>query len=118
MPIAIINKTPLPRINLLIRLTPADTKFLASRINEAIEKKTGANFILENLAGAACLINSEERGKQISLNAYTDTLSYKVTSQMRGYNGPWTHIEFVMDPRYGKAQLNKFIQSINLLEET
>lgn len=112
MPIDVFHKTPLPPINVLIRLTAKDTKFLEQRIQQAIADNTGVNLILENMSGAACLISSKERGRQVSLNAYTGDLSYRVNSPMKGYTGPWSHIELVMDPKLAKEQLSRFLREI------
>lgn len=109
MPIKVEFKAALPRINVLIRLTAEDTKFLASRIEEAVNRGTGVNLILAELRGAACLISTPERGKEISLNAFTDSVSYRVSSPMRGYNGPWSHIELVFEPQGGLRLLQEFL---------
>jgi len=108
MPIEIVEKVPLPRTNVLIRLNPDDTKFLLGRVREAVRRGTGVNLILESLRAAACLIESKERGKQISLNTYSDSLSYRVETPMKGYNGPWSHIELVMNLKLGRLQLEAF----------
>ena len=102
----------MPRANVLIRLTPEDTKFLAGRIEDAARRGTGVNLILQSLRAAACLIDSRERGKQISLNTYSDNLSYRVETPMRGYNGHWSHIELVMNPKLGQRQLETFIDTL------
>ena len=112
MPIDVLHKTPLPRINCLIRLTAKDTRFLAERIMDASQRGTGVNMVLEGLNGAACLICSAERGRQISINAYSDGLSYRVETPMRGYNGPWSHIELIMEPKLGQSQLGRFLLTI------
>lgn len=109
MPIDVLLKTPLPRTNVLIRLTAKDTEFLLARINDAVQRGTGANLILEGLSGAACLIRSKERGLQVSLNAYVDNLSYRVETPMKGYNGSWSHVELVMDALRGREQLARFV---------
>lgn len=112
MPIEVLHKTPLPRVNCVIRLTANDTRFLAERIVNASQRGTGVNMVLEGLNGAACLISSVERGEQISINAYTDHLSYRVVSRMKGYNGPWSHIELIMEPKLGQSQLDRFLLTI------
>lgn len=117
MPIKVELKTALPRTNVLIRLTPKDTRFLASRVEDAVRRDTGVNLILEELRGAACLISSQERGRQISLNAFTDNISYRVSSPMRGYNGPWSHFELVVEPRGGLRQLRGFVTDLQSLIE-
>lgn len=112
MPIRVLLKIPMPRTSVLIRLTADDTRFLADRIDEAIRRHTGVNLIMENLKGAACLISSAERGQQISLNAYTDAIAYRVQSPMRGYNGPWSHVELVLEPEGGRQQLREFVEQL------
>ncbi len=112
MPLAVLHKTPMPRANMLIRLTASDTKFLASRVNEAVARGTGVNLIIENLNAAICLIETAERGKQISLNAFTDHVSHRVSSPMKGYNGPWSHFEFVTEPQKAVEQLGVFLDGL------
>lgn len=109
MPIGVIKKVALPRTNVLVRLNSADTKFLLQRITDAVERGTGVNLILHNLPAAACIIETKERGTQISLNAYSDNISHRVETPMKGYNGPWSHIELVMDIKLGQAQLKTFV---------
>jgi hypothetical protein len=104
-------------VNLLIRLTKADTAFLLERVKDAVARKTGVNFVLEKMPAAACIIDTKERGKQLAVNVYSDALTYRVTTPMQGYNGPWTHIEFVMEPHHSIQQLCSFIQQAKKIVE-
>ena len=109
MPLEVVRKTYTPRVNVLLRLTPSDTRFLFARIVQATNKGTGVNLILENLRGAICEIWTEERGRELAINGYSDAMSFKVETPMRGYNGDWSHCEMVMPFKEGLQALNNFI---------
>ena len=80
------------RVNVLIRLTRGDSIFLAHRLRDALTRHTGVNLIFTRMNGAFSVTSSSEQGKQIKCIAFNKTGS-RVESQMRGYNGPWSHIE-------------------------
>jgi hypothetical protein len=81
--------------NVLIRLTPADSVALMARLQAAINQKTGVNLVFMGMDNAFSLTTSDEKGRQIKCIAYNRS-GFRVTSSMKGYNGPWSHVEIVM----------------------
>jgi len=92
----VIRKTYLPRGNVLLRLNPSDTRFLLERLKDAAQRGVGANLILQGLTCAICEIETPEHGREITVNGYTDIMTWRVETIMRGYTGRWTHVEIVM----------------------
>jgi len=107
MPLRVIRKTHLPRGNLLLRLNGSDTRFFLTRLKEATQSGRGVNLILQDLSCAVCEIETPEHGREITVNAYSDAMTHRVESPMRGYNGPWSHAEIVM-PLAAVQTLNEF----------
>lgn len=81
--------------NVLIRLTPSDSLALMQRLKDAIDRRTGVNLVFMDMDNAFSLTTSEEEGEQIKCIAYNRS-GFRVNSPMKGYNGPWSHIEIVM----------------------
>ncbi|MCJ7639239.1 MAG: hypothetical protein MUO70_05065 [Euryarchaeota archaeon] len=81
--------------NVLVRLTRQDSVALMARLKDAIARNTGVNLVFMDMANAFSLTTSDEKGRQIKCIAYNRS-GFRVTSPMKGYNGPWSHIEIVM----------------------
>jgi hypothetical protein len=81
--------------NVLIRLTRTDSVALMDRLKEAITQDTGVNLVFMNMENAFSLTTSDEKGRQVKCIAFNKS-GFRVTSPMKGYNGPWSHIEIVM----------------------
>ncbi|MBV6343212.1 hypothetical protein [Candidatus Magnetobacterium casense] len=84
--------------NVLIRLTPTDSLALMGRLQDAIARKTGVNLVFMGMDNAFSLTTSDEEGEQIKCIAYKRS-GFRVNSPMKGYNGPWSHVEIVMPLR-------------------
>jgi hypothetical protein len=112
MPITVIRKTYLPRGNLLLRLNASDTKFLLRRIQDAIEKGAGANLIFFGVRAAICEIDTPEHSREISINAYSNEMTFRVESDQKGYTGEWSHAEIVM-PLAAIRGLSEFVEGGN-----
>lgn len=109
MPLEVIRKTYLPPGNLLIRLNAGDTKFLLARLKQAVETGVGVNLILVGVRTAICEIETPEHGREISMNAYSDGMTFRAESRMKGYTGPWSHAEIVV-PLAAIKGLNQFVE--------
>lgn len=96
--------------NVLIRLTPDDSKALANRLNDALGRGTGVNLIFTGMANAFSLTQSDERGEQIKCIAFNKN-GYRVDGQMKGYNGPWSHVEIVM-PLASIGNMKTFLDKV------
>ena len=101
--------TELPEVNLVMRLNRVDTEFFQSRIQEAVKNGTGVNFILHNIRGRVSHIETDEQGDQLCIATFSDAMSYLVKSQMRGYNGPWSHCELYMDRETGVRMFREHV---------
>jgi len=82
----------LGRANVLIRLTREDSISLADKLRDALARNTGVSFVLMGMNGAFSVTTSMEQGKQFKAIAFNKAGS-TVESPMKGYNGPWSHIE-------------------------
>ena len=115
MPLKVIRKTYLPTANLLLRLNASDTRFFLARLKDAGQRGVGVNLILQGLSCAICEIETPEHGKQITVNAYSDGMTHRVESPMKGYNGPWSHVEIVM-PLAAMKAINEFVNKEEVKE--
>jgi hypothetical protein len=109
VPLKVIRKIYLPTGNLLLRLNASDTRFLLARIKQAAETGTGANLILVGVRTAICEIETPEHGREVSMNAYSDGMTFRAESRMKGYTGPWSHAEIVMPLAPAIKGLNEFV---------
>ena len=101
-----------PTANVLIRLSKNDTRFLATRIKQAIEEDTGVNLIFVQWRGAISLTNSPERGEQVKCIAFNKAdEGVRVETKMFGYNGRWSHVELVY-PRTTLGVFKRFLQAV------
>ncbi len=98
-------------VDILIRLTPSDTRFLLSRIQQAVAKETGVNLIFNAFRGAFSLVRTKEHGEELKCIGYGAS-GYRVESQMRGYNGPYSHVELTY-PRESVDEMKEFLQRVN-----
>lgn len=96
------------KTNVLIRLTSADSLTLLEMLKDAVSRDTGVSFVFLNMNGALSLTNSDERGNQIKCIAYGGV---KVTSEMKGYTGPWSHVEVVTGPS-SLTQMRRFLDKV------
>ena len=96
--------------NVLIRLTHYDSLALMSRLQEALAHDTGVNLVFMDMNNALSLTTSDERGRQVKCIAYNKS-GFRVTSPMKGYNGPWSHIEIVM-PLSSIDQMKAFVDRV------
>ena len=96
--------------NVLIRLTPNDSKALASRLKDALSRNTGVNLVFTGMDNAFSLTQSDERGEQIKCIAFNKN-GYRVDGQMKGYEGPWSHVEIVM-PLSSTQQIKAFVGKV------
>ena len=101
----------LGRVNALIRLTKEDSVFLLSRLQEAITHRTGVNLVFRGMNGAFSITTSNEQGEQIKCIAFNKSGS-RVESKMRGYNGPWSHIELAF-PHTSTKYIGRFLTKAN-----
>ena len=81
--------------NVLIRLTKKDTLFLLRQLQDAVDRHTGVSFVYVGMTNAISLTHSDEQGRQIKCIAYNRGGAV-VKSHMKGYTGPWSHIEMAM----------------------
>lgn len=106
--------------NVLVRLTRQDSLALLARLKDAIARGTGVNLVFMDMDNAFSLTTSDENGRQIKCIAFNRN-GFRVISPMKGYNGPWSHIEIVMplSSIHGiKAFLGKVEHQECLLTET
>lgn len=96
-------------VNILMRLTKGDTRFLYGRIRQAMERATGVNLIFVGFQGAFSLVYSPERGTQIKCIGYQAS-GNRVESDMKGYNGPWSHVELTY-PVDSLIDMERFIEA-------
>lgn len=94
--------------NVLIRLTRSDSVALLEKLKDAISRDTGVSFVFLNMKGAVSLTNSDERKNQIKCIAYDGA---RVTSEMKGYSGVWSHVELAMDPAASQS-IRRFLDRI------
>lgn len=106
-----IHVQELPRCNVLMRLTPGETRFLQGRIGQAVAQGKGVNLILWQVRMRACVIETDERGRELSINAFGDKDSHVVRAEQRGYEGGYTHVEMVLDLRNGLDALGRFLDA-------
>lgn len=99
-------------VNVLVRLTPSDTKFLLNKIKEAIDNDTGANLIFLNWTGAISLTYSAERGEQLKFISFAEQHGFRVQAEQKGYKGSWSHIELVTNPKYSKS-ISEFLGQLH-----
>jgi len=92
----VLKEKKLGPVNVLFRLTKEDTLFLKKRIDEAIEKNTGANLIMHQLEGSIRKVYTDKHREQIFVRAYKGLKSFNITTPMKGYEGRWSHVEIVM----------------------
>ena len=98
--------------NILMRLSKDDTRFLATRIKQAVEEDTGVSLVFIEWRGAISLTNSPERGEQIKCIAYNHDYRWnRVETEMLGYNGQWSHVELVY-PKTSLSVFKRFLQAI------
>ena len=101
--------------NFMMRLTRDDTVFLAQRIKQALEDKTGVNLVFLQCRGVFTLSRSRERGKQIKVTSYDPGI--RVETEMKGYYGRWSHMEMAF-PLSALDDMEEFIIGARkLLEE-
>lgn len=103
------------RVNALIRLTKEDSVFLLQRLQDAITRQTGVNLIFRGMNGAFSVTNSDEQGEQIKCIAFNQSGS-RVESKMRGYNGPWSHIELAF-PQTSTKYIGRFLNKAKQRQE-
>ncbi len=102
--------------DVLIRLTYDDTRFLAGRIKDALERKTGVNLVFLKMNGAFSQTASAECGREIKCIAYNRS-GIRVESEMRGYNGRWSHVEIAL-PFEALEDLEDFLLGVYLKTST
>ena len=96
--------------NVLIRLTTADSVALLELLDDAVSRHTGVSLVFLEMNGAFSLTNSDEHGNQVKCIAYGGA---RVTSEMKGYNGPWSHVELAMDePPKVARKIRRFLDRI------
>lgn len=96
--------------NVLIRLTHGDSMALMERLKIALTNDTGVNLVFVNMDNALSLTTSDERGRQIKCIAFNRS-GLRVASPMKGYNGPWSHVEIVM-PLKSIDQMKAFVDRV------
>jgi len=99
--------------NVAMRLTAADTRFLKSRIDDAITKGRGVNLIIHNLRGAFCIIHTKERGWELSVTAHAHAPSYRVETPQEGYTQDWSHVEIYMETTPAVKKMEEFVQEVS-----
>jgi hypothetical protein len=85
-----------PKVSVLLRLTPDDTRFLLDRIRQAIDSKTGVNLVFRDWRGAFSVTWCPEHGDEIKCIGFNQA-GFRVESPMRGYKGRWSHCELTYD---------------------
>lgn len=96
--------------DVLIRLTPEDSRALMQKLKDAVTRDTGVNLIFLGMRNAFALTKSDERGKEIKCNAFHET-GVRVDTPMKGYNGPWSHVEIAM-PIETAAVMQDFLKAL------
>lgn len=71
--------------------------------------RTGVNLVLHGMRGAACIIETVERGRELAINTFADTVSHIVRTPQKGYEGTWSHVEFVLELEGGLDALSRFL---------
>ena len=74
-----------------LRLTKEHTRGGLSQFQDAVKRGVGLSLVFEGWRGAISLIWTPEHGHQIVVGAFGD--KGRVISAMRGYSGPWSHVE-------------------------
>ena len=97
-------------VNFMLRLTAKDTIFANLRMQQAIREGIGASLVFLSCDGAFSLTKSPERGKQIKCIAFNKA-GIRVDSEMKGYNGPWSHFE-IAHPLESIAHMQQFIDNV------
>ena len=117
--IEFLIKCHLGKTNLVIRLTPSDTKFLHQRVHDAMVNGKGVNFILHQMDGALNLVRSDNRGYEMSLSNWASSISHRVESPQEGYTGgkgelgiPWSHFEVYFEPVEGEKTMRRFLKEV------
>jgi len=102
--------------NVLVRLNKEDTKRLVNRLNEILPKGGGVNLILLNMRGAISLTESDERGRQLKVIAFSDRATFSPNTEQKGYTGKWSHFEISVSSEDGVGIVKKFIDSQTLIQ--
>lgn len=110
----IMTETCMRGANVLIRLTHSDSVALLDSLKDGVERDTGLSLVFMDMTNAFSLTYSEERNKQIKCIAFSQS-GFRVDSEMKGYNGPWTHVEIVM-PVSTIRNMKQFVNNVESIQ--
>lgn len=84
------------------------------KLKDALARDTGVNLIFLNMSSAFSLTYSDEQGKEIKCIAFNKA-GMRVDTHMRGYNGPWSHVEIAM-PVSSAKKIKSFLDKLDNLQ--
>lgn len=101
MPIEIIKQFDLPKGHIALRFNKDDTKFLLEQVIDAVQRNTGVSFVVQNIPARIGLVRTKEHGYEIKLATFTDDASRRIETEMKGYDGKWSHLDMFVSAKTG-----------------